>query len=162
MTQDERGFNVKKVLYSSTLVAALLLGGCGNEDKAEDPKTSTEQTAAKSEDQATSAKENKKVEAEIAKKNEGVVEKKADFKYDDKIKKAIEKEKNVSSSTLLITKVNGEDYIMTDINVDNDHKAAAKKLAKKYANTLHKKYPKHIADVRVLSGDNVLAQETIK
>ncbi|WP_010286945.1 hypothetical protein [Kurthia massiliensis] len=152
---------MKKVLYSSTLVAALLLGACGNEDKAEDPKTSTEQTA-KSEDQATSAKENKKVEAEIAKKNEGVVEKKADFKYDDKIKKAIEKEKNVSSSTLLITKVNDEDYIMTDINVDNDHKAAAKKLAKKYANTLHKKYPKHVVDVRVLSGDNVLAQETIK
>lgn len=152
---------MKKVLYSSTLVAALLLGACGNEDKAEDPKTNTEQTA-KSEDQATPAKENKKVEDEIAKKNEGVVEKKADFKYDDKIKKAIEKEKNVSSSTLLITKVNGEDYIMTDINLDNDHKAAAKKLAKKYANTLHKKYPKHVADVRVLSGDNVLAQETIK
>lgn len=152
---------MKKVLYSSTLIAALLLGACGNEDKAEDPKTEAKQVA-KTDDQVTSAKENKKVEAEIAKKNEGVVEKKADFKYDDKVKAAIEKEKDVSSTSLLITKVNDEDYIMTDINVSSTNKAKAKKLAEKYAKVLHDKYPKNTADVRVLSGDQVLAQKTLK
>lgn len=152
---------MKKVLYSSTLVAALLLGACGNDDQADDSKPSTEQTK-KSEDQATSTKENKKVEAEIAKKNEGVIEKKADFKYDDKIQSKIEKEKDVSSASLIITKVNEADYIMTDINVSSTNKAYAKKLTEKYAKILHKKYPKNVADVRVLSGDQVLAQKTLK
>lgn len=152
---------MKKVLYSSTLIAALLLGACGNDDKVEESKKITDQ-ATKSEDQVATPKENEKVEAEIAKKNEGVVEEKADFKYDEKVKTAIEKEKDVSSTSLLITKVNDEDYIMTDINVLSTNKGKAKKLAEKYAKVLHNKYPKNVVDVRILSGDQVLAQKILK
>lgn len=153
---------MKKVFYSSAIVAALLLGACGNDDdQAKDTKTEATEKADKSSETVTK-ETNKEVEAKIAKKNEGAVEKKADFKTDDDIKAAIEKEKGVDTVSLLITDVNGKDYVMTDINVSFNEKAKAKKLAAKYAKELKAKHAKKIVDVRVLTNGDVLAQKTLK
>lgn len=153
---------MKKVFYSSAIVAALLLGACGNNDDAvKDTKTEATEQADKQSETVTK-EQNKEVEAKIAKKNEGAVEKKANFKTDEGIKKAIEKEKGVDSVNLLITDVNGKDYVMTDINVSYNEKAKAKNIAAKYAKELKAKHAKKIVDVRVLMNDEVLAQKTMK
>lgn len=155
---------MKKVFYSSALAAALLLGACSSEDASEEPKTEAADKAKdKDTDTETVTKEtNTKVEEKIAKKNEGAVEKEANFKTDDDVKKAIEKEKGVDSANVLITEANGKEYVMVDITVSYDSKAKAKKLAATYAKDLKKQHAKKIVDVRVLLNQDVLAQKTIK
>lgn len=155
---------MKKVFYSSALAAALLLGACSSDDAAEDTKTeATDKVKDKDTETDTVTKEtNKKVEEKIAKKNEGAVEKKVDFQTDEDVKKAIEKEKGVDSANVLMTEANGKDYVMVDITVSNDSKAAAKKLATKYAKSLKKQHAKKIVDVRVILNQDVLAQKTLK
>ena len=151
---------MKKVLYGSALAAALLLGACSSEDASEDPKTEAADKAKEKEE--VTPETNKKVEEKIAQKNEGAVEKKADFKTDEDVKKAIEKEKGVDSANVLVTEANGKDYVMVDITVSNDSKAKAKKLATKYAKSLKKQHTKKIVDVRVILNQDVLAQKTLK
>lgn len=153
---------MKKVFYGTALAAVLLLGACSSDDAAEDAKTEATDKA-KDKDTETITKEtNKKVEEKIAKKNEGVVEKKVDFKTDEGAKKAIEKEKGVDSANVLVTEANGKDYVMVDILVSNDSKAKAKKLATKYAKSLKKQHAKKIVDVRVVLNQDVLAQKILK
>ncbi|MFD2867776.1 hypothetical protein ACFSY7_04545 [Kurthia populi] len=155
---------MKKVFYGTALAAVLLLGACSSDDAAEDAKTeATDKAKDKDKDTEAVTKEtNKKVEEKIAKKNEGAVEKKADFKTDEDVKKAIEKEKGVDSANVLVTEANGKDYVMVDITVSNDSKAKAKKLATKYAKSLKKQHAKKIVDVRVILNQDVLAQKTLK
>ena len=154
---------MKKIIYGSCVAAVLLLGACGNEDekeKAETPKTEqATDTKTGAQSVEVSKEQQEKTEAKLEKKNEGSTTKVATFKSDKQLQKAIEQEKGVDSVYVLIDPA--AKNVLVDIQ-SSSKKSVAQKWVTKYAEQFNAKYDDHLVDVRVLNGDKVTAQKTMK